>query len=307
MNYYERHLGDYAKDTAHLSMLEHGAYTLLMDRYYSTELPIPQDQTYRVTRARSKEEKLAVDVVLAEFFKLVDGFYTKGRIDEEITKVQSKIKAAQENGKRGGRPKKNPKETKEKPTGLFLGSEIETGLKAHQSPVTSHQSSKEQPHAISPVRAPILDASPIDREGWSTDQTEPPPPVDKPVTTAGSICFAMRKSGLQDANPSNQKLLTLIAAGATQDEFVTAAQKAVAGKHGFAYALGIVSREREQAKAMIDGLLKGDLPAQSPAAVTTPSRVATDPLMQQAIQESMKTLHPVTEIYDRLKRERATA
>ncbi len=25
MNYYERHLGDYAKDTAHLSMLEHGA------------------------------------------------------------------------------------------------------------------------------------------------------------------------------------------------------------------------------------------------------------------------------------------
>ena len=30
MNYYERHLGDYARDTAHLSMMEHGAYGLLL-------------------------------------------------------------------------------------------------------------------------------------------------------------------------------------------------------------------------------------------------------------------------------------
>ena len=36
MNYYERHLGDYARDTGHLSMLEHGAYSLLLDRYYAT-------------------------------------------------------------------------------------------------------------------------------------------------------------------------------------------------------------------------------------------------------------------------------
>ena len=61
MNYYERHLGDYAKDTGHLSMLEHGAYTLLLDRYYSTEEGIPADQVHRIARARTKEEKDAVD------------------------------------------------------------------------------------------------------------------------------------------------------------------------------------------------------------------------------------------------------
>ena len=44
VNYYERHLGDYARDTAHLTMVEHGAYTLLLDRYYATESPIPADQ-----------------------------------------------------------------------------------------------------------------------------------------------------------------------------------------------------------------------------------------------------------------------
>ena len=29
VNYWERHIGDYARDAGHLSMLEHGAYTLV--------------------------------------------------------------------------------------------------------------------------------------------------------------------------------------------------------------------------------------------------------------------------------------
>ena len=89
MNYYERHLGDYAKDTLHLSMLEHGAYTLLMDRYYSTEHGIPAEQVYRVALARSKDEKAAVDTILAEFFTINDGVFIKGRIEEEIEKYLS--------------------------------------------------------------------------------------------------------------------------------------------------------------------------------------------------------------------------
>jgi len=133
MNYYERHLGDYAKDTAHLSLLEHGAYSLLLDRYYGTEKGIPKDQAHRVSRARSKEEKQAVDAVLDEFFTLVDGVYVNQRAEEEITKAQGKIKAAQENGRRGGRPKNNPKE----PSGFSLG--YENGTQEKDSPDTRHQ------------------------------------------------------------------------------------------------------------------------------------------------------------------------
>lgn len=88
MNYYERHLGDYAKDTGHLSMLEHGAYTLLMDRYYGAELPISDEDKYRQARARTDEERTAVDAVLKEFFTLRDGAWVKGRIDEEIARYQ---------------------------------------------------------------------------------------------------------------------------------------------------------------------------------------------------------------------------
>jgi uncharacterized protein YdaU (DUF1376 family) len=141
MNYYERHLGDYAKDTAHLTMLEHGAYNLLLDRYYGTEKGIPADQVYRVARARSKDERAAVDTVLNEFFDLSGGLWIKNRCAEEIAKAQAKIDASRLNGKKGGRPKNNPTGTQEEPTGFHLGSEngtqTITQTKALQSPISS--------------------------------------------------------------------------------------------------------------------------------------------------------------------------
>lgn len=154
MNYYERHLGDYARDTAHLSMLEHGAYTLLLDRYYATEQGIPADQAHRVARARSRDEKAAVDAVLGEYFRLDGGVWTHGRVQEEITKAQDRINAARNNGRKGGRPKKHTdetqskpsgfsdianQETEQKPSGFSLGSISETQMKAHQAPDTTYQ------------------------------------------------------------------------------------------------------------------------------------------------------------------------
>lgn len=134
MNYYERHLGDYAKDTAHLSMIEHGAYGLLLDRYYATDAGIPAVQAHRLARARTDEERQAVDAVLEEFFVLIDGVWINHRAEEEIEKASQRIKAAQENGKKGGRPRK---ETQEKPDGFPLGSILETQTKAHHVPDTS--------------------------------------------------------------------------------------------------------------------------------------------------------------------------
>src|SRR5574343_1187712 len=143
MNYYERHLGDYAKDTAHLTMLEHGAYALLLDRYYSTEQGIPANQVHRLARARTEEEKQAVDAVLEEFFTLEDGVWINNRAEEEIVKASAKINAAKENGKKGGRHRRldsGPEnETQQKPTGFSVGSENETQQKAHQTPDTSNQ------------------------------------------------------------------------------------------------------------------------------------------------------------------------
>lgn len=79
--------------------------------------------------------------------------------------------------------------------------------------------------------------------------------------SSGDVCKAMKRAGVGDVNPGNQTLKALIDAGATLDEFAGAAAKAIEGGKGFAYALGIVKRDREQAAAMADKLHRGELPA----------------------------------------------
>jgi hypothetical protein len=61
-------------------------------------------------------------------------------------------------------------------------------------------------------------------------------------------------------NPGHQTLLTLLAAGAGEAEFVGAAVDAVGNGKGFAYALGIVAGERKRAAALAGQVLRGALP-----------------------------------------------
>ncbi|MBR7942339.1 YdaU family protein [Burkholderia cenocepacia] len=84
MNFYKRHIGDYLKDTAHLSLLEHGVYTRLLDVYYTRESGIPDDQAARLIGARARDELSALKVVLGEFFELVDGTWVQQRCEREI-------------------------------------------------------------------------------------------------------------------------------------------------------------------------------------------------------------------------------
>jgi uncharacterized protein YdaU (DUF1376 family) len=107
VNYYKRHIGDYAAATRHLSLLEHGVYTILMDVYYSSEKPLPAElrDVQRLVGARSEEEREAVRVVLEEFFdQTADGWH-QGRCDLEIEHKQAKGAVNQVLGKLGGRPK----------------------------------------------------------------------------------------------------------------------------------------------------------------------------------------------------------
>lgn len=97
MNYYERHVGDYLKDTAHLSLLEHGVYTRLLDVYYTREGGIPTAEAARLVGARSKDERAALVSVLGEYFKLVDGLHSQDRCEREIARFhdkQAKAKAS---------------------------------------------------------------------------------------------------------------------------------------------------------------------------------------------------------------------
>lgn len=90
MHYYKRNLGDYAKKAGRLSMLQHGAYTLLMDACYDREQFPTRDQAIEWVWASSTAEVEAVEFVLSKFFVLKDGVYVQNRIQEELEDYHSK-------------------------------------------------------------------------------------------------------------------------------------------------------------------------------------------------------------------------
>lgn len=84
MHYYKRNLGDYAKKAGRLTMLQHGAYTLLIDSCYDREVFPTLEEALEWTWASTQQEIEAVEFVLKKFFTLQDGRYVQARIVEEL-------------------------------------------------------------------------------------------------------------------------------------------------------------------------------------------------------------------------------
>jgi uncharacterized protein YdaU (DUF1376 family) len=91
MHYYKRNLGDYAKKCGRLTMLQHGAYTLLIDSCYDREVFPTLEQAIEWTWASTEQEIEAVKFVLSRFFKLSDdGTYVQDRILSELLEYHAK-------------------------------------------------------------------------------------------------------------------------------------------------------------------------------------------------------------------------
>jgi uncharacterized protein YdaU (DUF1376 family) len=86
--WYAFHPNDYARDTAHLSMIEHGAYRLLLDHYYMSGVPLPASamHLHRICRAFADDEQAAVHSVLQQFFTLTDDGWRHERVEAELAK-----------------------------------------------------------------------------------------------------------------------------------------------------------------------------------------------------------------------------
>lgn len=161
MNYVERHIGDYLKDTAHLSLLEHGVYTRLMDVYYTREGAIPEADAARLIGARSKDERAALKAVLAEFFTLVDGAHRQDRCEREIARFQDKQRKAKASAEaRWAKPETQTEgnanaSANASPDAMRTHTEGNAPRARPQSPVTSHQSPTQAelaPEAAKPPR-----------------------------------------------------------------------------------------------------------------------------------------------------------
>lgn len=204
MNYYRRYVGDYLRDTADLSMAEHGAYTLLLDYYYADERPIPKEKRtiYRMLRALDAAEQRAVDVVLEKFFTLTDEGYRNARADKEIGVSQQ----ARNNGKKGGRPITGDETGGQtgagtgvitgKGTGSKTGDETGEGGGLVHPPTTNHQPPTTSLHPSKKARAPSGDDS----------------PEEQAATMRGAMAKALRDEGVT-VTPSHPQLVAWHKAG----------------------------------------------------------------------------------------------
>jgi len=99
MHYYNFNIGDFMKDSAHLTLEEEGIYRRLIDQYYTTEKPIPLDikSVSRSIRARGHEDAIAS--ILEEFFNKTEKGFRQKRIDLELKKYRDKSQKASTSAK----------------------------------------------------------------------------------------------------------------------------------------------------------------------------------------------------------------
>jgi uncharacterized protein YdaU (DUF1376 family) len=135
MHFYSFNIKDFVLHTAHLTLEEEAVYRRLLDCYYDTESPIPKETQSVIRRLRLGSYVDQVDQILSEFFHLEDDGYHNNRADIEIAEYRKKADVARENGKKGGRPKKNKGP---KTQSVILANPEETTSKAtiKQEPVT---------------------------------------------------------------------------------------------------------------------------------------------------------------------------
>jgi len=107
VHYYQWNIADFNLHTSHLTLEEDAVYRRLLDYYYDTEAPIPIETQLVMRRLRLVNYVEIVDSILREFFHKADDGWHNLRADTVINDYRAKGEIARENGKKGGRPKKN--------------------------------------------------------------------------------------------------------------------------------------------------------------------------------------------------------
>ena len=85
---------------------------------------------------------------------------------------------------------------------------------------------------------------------YAPDPTDAPPGVS---SSPGAVCKAIKAVGISAVNPAHPEFLALLAQGVTQASFVESAKLAHAKRKGFAYLLGVVKGQLQDAKTIAEG------------------------------------------------------
>lgn len=294
MNYFELHIGDYERDTAHLNPMEDGTYCRLIRWYMSSEKPLPVDIKFiqRKVRARTSSEKAAVQTILDEFFELQADGYHQHRCDEEVARYKDKqSKARRSANVRWARPDSTC-------------SDDADGMRTHGASMCAGD-------AVGMHRARVPKHHPPDSKQSSAvvghQQAAVHVGPDGPALAgfAEQAAKAMESAGLAGVSASHPKLQALVSAGLTVAELAEAARVAAAGGKGLPWALARAEGQRRDAAQV------GALPDAGPA-VDPDSRVAIEAdgerfgLGRWQQLDAQGNTVPWAAYADRVKRERAS-
>lgn len=155
MHYYQRNIGSYQKKTQSLSLMEHGAYCLLIDNYFATQSPLPLDrqEIYRICRAVSSAERKAVNAVVAKFFTECDDGFHHERIDADIAEYVAKSNRLKENGSKGGKAASQKRVANATAIATSVATAIGVAKQQptiNQEPITNNQEKEEAIFVLSP-------------------------------------------------------------------------------------------------------------------------------------------------------------
>jgi uncharacterized protein YdaU (DUF1376 family) len=100
------YIGDYLADTMRLTTEQHGAYLLLLMEYWRSGKLCDDDEELASITKLSKADWKKQRKSLERFFTVSDGMWLQKRAQSELEAAQQRRKSAQENGKKGGRPRK---------------------------------------------------------------------------------------------------------------------------------------------------------------------------------------------------------
>jgi len=100
--WYPWHIDDYAHDTRHLTLAEHGAYRLLIDCYMQQREPLPDnDRALARIIGVGLDEWLAVASNVRAFFHVRNGVLKHKRCEQELRAQELQFQKRSERAKKG--------------------------------------------------------------------------------------------------------------------------------------------------------------------------------------------------------------
>ena len=266
MNYFEFHLGDWAKKCSHLTAVEEGLYMRLLHWYYGNERCLPSDtkQVCRIARVRAANERAACVRVLHEFFELMDDGWHNARADKEIARFE---KGVLPNTEKRAQLALRQQRSRLRRQSMFdalravsvvphfnaTNYALADLCKEHGIPVPEYG-----PIGGNVTRDVTVTSQLTDTHAQQPDTSICSPPVtrhgDATAVTGvteealGTAVRAIRKAGFAAVNAQDPRLMALLRDGAQADELAVVAAEATAKGKGWAWFLATVKGRRADAR-----------------------------------------------------------